>query len=138
MRIERFTTADCGEAYALWEKTEGVSLSGSDAPKQLRRFLTINAKTSFVAKMDKAIVGTVLCGNDGRRGYIYHLAVSPKYRKMGVGRKLIDHCLNALSEEGIQKCHAFVFADNKNGRDFWQSLSWKERTDLTLFSKELD
>jgi N-acetylglutamate synthase len=138
MRIERFTTTDYSEAYALWEETDGVGLSSSDSPEHLLRFLTANAKSSFVARIDKVVAGTVLCGNDGRRGYIYHLAVLPKYRKMGVGRKLIDHCLNALSEEGIQKCHAFVFANNKNGRDFWQSLSWKERTDLIVFSKEPD
>jgi putative acetyltransferase len=90
---------------------------------------------SFVAVGDGGIVGAVLAGHDGRRGYIHHLAVHPDWRRHGIGRRLIDRCLGALRDAGINKCHTFVFRDNPGGIAFWKSLGWTPRTDLGLLSR---
>jgi len=60
--------------------------------------------------MDAQVVGTTLCGQDGRRGYLYHLAVDPKYRRQpGLGKQLMQASLVGLNKSlGIQKCHIMV------------------------------
>ena len=81
------------------------------------------------------LIGAVLSGHDGRRGYIHHLAVRTDWRGSGIGRGLVDRCLQALEEAGIQKCHLFIYTDNKNGMAFWQSVGWTARAELRVVSK---
>ena len=126
------------EVIKLWRQCEGVGLSSTDSKGNIHSFLEKNTGTNFIAKIDNRLVGTVLAGHDGRRGYIYHLAVHPDWRRQGLGRKLVDRCLTALREAGIQKCHLFVFTDNVSGLDFWKALGWEKRSDLFVMSKTLE
>jgi putative acetyltransferase len=124
--------------HALWRQSKGIGLSDADSRESIRRYLARNPKMSFIAKADGRVVGAVLCGHDGRRGYIHHLAVHPRYQRQGIGHGLLDYCLAALRAEGIQKCHLFVFANNPEGIAFWESMGWTFRSDIGVMSKNLD
>lgn len=136
--LREMEIADYPEVMDLWQRTEGVGLSASDARDSIDRFLERNPGLSFIALVDGAIAGTVVCGHDGRRGYIYHLAVADAYRRQGIGDKLVDRCLDALNEAGIDKCHLFVFRDNDAANTFWRDTGWTERTDLNMMSRMTD
>lgn len=122
---------------SFWQETPGIGLSSADVPEQLDRFLRRNAGHSFVAEVNREIVGTVLCGHDGRRGYVYHLAVKPEFRREGIATELMGFVLKGLRNAGIQKCHLFVFGQNELAQAFWESMGWSRRGDIIVFSKIL-
>ena len=109
---------DYDEIYALWKKTPGVGLSNADSRENIQRFLIRNQGMSFCYEENGKIVGTALCGHDGRKGYIYHIAVAEEYRGRGIGRLLVKRCLQRLMEEGIDKCNLNVFRNNAIGNAF--------------------
>jgi ribosomal protein S18 acetylase RimI-like enzyme len=125
---------DYAAVRALWASCEGVGLSSADRPEALRSYLARTPGMSCVAVREAQIVGAALCGHDGRRGYLNHLAVDPTHRRQGVARRLVAHCLAALQEAGIAKCHLFVFASNREGRSFWRHIGWELRHDLAVAS----
>lgn len=122
---------------ALWQRCEGVGLSSADARERIQFYLERNPGMSFVALHDTEVVGAILCGHDGRRGYIHHLAVDSHYRRAGIGRSLVEHCLQALQAVGIQKCHLFIFHENDNGRAFWEGIGWTWRQDVRVMSRQV-
>jgi ribosomal protein S18 acetylase RimI-like enzyme len=134
VRVAAMTSTDFDEVEALWKATPGVGLYPGDDREAIIRFLKRNPGLSFVATTGGRLVGAVLCGHDGRRGYITHLAVDAAFRREGIGRRLVERCLSALRAEGIEKAHLFVFEDNEGGRAFWQRLGWNERNDLITMS----
>jgi putative acetyltransferase len=132
------TIEDYDRVTALWRSSEGIGLSSTDARESIARFLDRNPGLSFVAEDRQALVGAVLCGHDGRRGYIYHLAIDRSHRTRGLGAALARRCLSALRDAGIDKCHIFVFRDNDAARAFWRRVSWEERGDLVVLSRYTD
>jgi ribosomal protein S18 acetylase RimI-like enzyme len=132
IRVFRFE--DHPQALALWESTDGVGLSSADSRENVGRFLRRNPDLSFVATDGNAIVATILCGHDGRRGLIHHLAVASTHRRRGLGRALVARALAALRHESIEKCHLLVFDHNSEGRAFWRGIGAEERTSLGIFS----
>lgn len=135
--IRCFQPADIEGALALWRRTEGVGLSDADRPEALGAFLERNPGLSQVALADGRLAGTVLCGTDGRRGYLHHLAVEAASRRAGIGCALVAAALAALAQVGIRKCHAFVFRDNLLGALFWERAGWERREDLVVHSKPI-
>lgn len=133
--IRSLTIDDYDAVTALWQGTGGIGLSQADERHAIARYLDRNPGLSFVAHMDDQLVGAVLCGHDGRRGFIHHLAVRSSHQRQGVGQALAERCVDALRREGIDKCHLFVFSMNGNARAFWQRLGWQPRDDLVLMSK---
>ncbi len=134
-------TMDAYDAVmALWERVEGVGLhDDTDSRDGIRAYLERNPGMSFVAVRAGVVVGAVLSGNDGRRGYIHHLAVASECRRQGIGRRLIDSCLEAQRAAGISKCHVFVYCDNKDGIAFWESHGWHRRSaEITVMSRDVD
>ena len=122
----------------LWKESEGIGLSRADSKESIRFYLERNPNMSLVAKESNGtLVGAVLCGHDGRRGYIHHLVVRSDYRRQGIGRKLVEECLSRLQAAGIQKCHLFIINDNLSGIAFWKSLGWIPRTDIGVISKDI-
>jgi len=109
---------DYSEIYELWENTPGVGLSDADTRENIHGFLLRNKGISFVYRYEDRIIGTILCGHDGRREYIHHVTVAEKYRRRGIGQMLVDKSLQKLREEGINKCHIFVFNNNAIGNVF--------------------
>jgi len=127
------------DVHALWVQAEGVGLHDySDSRESIAAYLERNPGMSFVATVDGVVVGAVLAGHDGRRGYLHHLTVNPDCRRRGIGRRLVDGCLDALREAGIAKCHLFIFNTNETGIAFWESVGWTPRTDLRIVSKVID
>jgi len=124
--ISPMSITDYDDAVALWLRTEGMSLEleDVDAREQVARYLERNAGMSFVARTEDRLVGAVMCGHDGRRGYLHHLAIDREYRRLGIGSALVACCLAALHADGISRCNIFVLADNECGRRFWEEHGW--------------
>ena len=135
--ISEMTIDDYAAAYGLWEASEGVRLNGADSKDAVRAYLLRNRGLSFVAKREGKLLGAALCGHDGRRGYLHHLAVDASCRRHGIGRALVERCLKALRALGIRKCHLLVYSSNAAGQEFWQAIGWSRRDDLLIMSKEL-
>ena len=135
--IRPMVMSDYAAVRRLWESCDGIGVNDADHPASLRRYLARNPGMSFVARRDDRVVGTVLCGHDGRRGYLNHLAVHPQFRRRGLARQLVDRSLEALEGDGIAKCHLFVFSTNQDGRRFWQRIGWELRGDLAVASRVL-
>jgi N-acetylglutamate synthase len=132
-----FSINDYEEVISLWRATPGIGLSDADSREAIAAYLARNPGLSFVARDAQRLVGAVLCGSDGRRGYLHHLAVHPDARHQGTGQALVERCLSGLRGVGIHKCHLFVIAGNAAGGAFWQHVGWKLRTDLVIMSKDI-
>jgi N-acetylglutamate synthase len=131
------TPKDCTAVLALWRSVPGIGLDDDcDSRRGIARYLKRNPGCSFVACAGDAIVGAVLSGHDGRRGYLHHLAVAPPHRGLGVGKALVLRCLQALARQHIPKCNIFLFQSNADGRAFWQHNGWNLRRDLKVLQKE--
>lgn len=128
---------DFPEMLELWKRTPGIGITREDTEENMIKFLVRNKGMSFVCKNDNRIVGTSLCGHDGRRGYIYLTAVSPEHRGKGIGRLLVEKNLEELRKAGIGKCRLFVLSDNELGHAFWRKTGWVVREDIATYSKEL-
>ncbi len=127
---------DYSEVYELWSSCEGVGLNKiDDSELGIERFLLRNPGTCFVAKQEGKVVGAILAGQDGRRGYIYHLAVVKQYRGQGIGKELVCCAVNALNRLGIQKTALVVYSDNENGNQFWEKIGFEIRDDLNYRNK---
>src|SRR5436190_12427653 len=124
IRYIEFTIEHYEDACKLWEKTEGVGLTIGDTKKSLNKYLTSNPGMSFVCIDIKSdtLIGTVLGGNDGRRGFIYHLAVHPDYRNKSIGKALVEYSIEALKKAGIERCIIMVKSDNEEGMSFWKKI----------------
>lgn len=134
-RIRAMTPADYDAVIALWLATPGIGLSGADDREPITAYLARNPGLSLVAVRGGALVGAVLCGHDGRRGYVHHLAVSPSERGRGLGRALADRCLAGLGALGIAKASIVVFAANAEGQAFWRATGWTARDDLLVMQR---
>lgn len=131
MTIRTMTMDDYEKVYALWKSTAGMGMRTlDDSPEYIARFLARNPTTSFVAQEDGRIVGVMLSGNDGRRGYIYHAAVDEALRGRGIGRALLAAVLDALRKEHINRVALVVYAKNEVGNRFWESAGFTVRSDL--------
>jgi putative acetyltransferase len=134
--IRAMEIADYEAVAALWRRTEGVAQNESDTQEAIADFLRHNPAMSSVAVSEAgAIVGAVLCGSDGRRGYLHHLAVERAERKRGVATRLLVRCFGELARAGIAKCNLFLFDDHAQGAAFWEHAGWLERSDLRVFQK---
>lgn len=133
--IRAMAADDLEAVLALWQSMPGIGLNESDSDPQLRLFLARNPGLSLVAEDGRRIVAAVLCGHDGRRGFLYHLAVLAEYRQRGLGTQLVDRCLAGLAAEGVLKCNALVYVDNDGAQRFWRRGGWSHRSDLILMQQ---
>jgi putative acetyltransferase len=136
-RIVPFEITDYDDAVALWRGSEGILLGAADERDAIARYLARNDRMSHVARKDGRLVGAVLCGTDGRRGFLHHLAVAAPDRREGIGTALVTRALERLVQHGIEKCHLMVTVENADARRFWERLGWKERDDVVLMSRVL-
>ena len=138
INIRKMLIDDYEQVYSLWTSCKGMGLNNlDDSNDGIKRFLDRNPDTCFVAVSDNTIVGVILVGNDGRRGYIYHTAVSPDYRRQGIGKKLLDKAIDSLRLCGINKVALVVFEGNETGNDFWENMGFSSREDLVYRNKSL-
>jgi len=138
-KIERMKIQDYQEIISLWENTDGIGLTGKDdSKKSIKKFLKKNPHTCFVVKhKSKEIVGTIMAGNDGRRGHIYHLTVKPEYRKKGLGKKMLEKVEKRLHKDGISRAFLVAFKNNSVGNLFWDNVGYTIRADLHYRNKDL-
>src|SRR6266567_2945874 len=126
IKTREFSISDYDAALELWQRVEGLEIAEGDDREGVSHFLRRNRGLSRVAIDGAAIVGVALCGHDGRRGYVYHLAVDPAYQRCGLGRRLLDECLNGLRSAGVKRVIIMVADDNQRGAEFWKRQGWEE------------
>ena len=123
-----FSINDYDAAVELWQRVEGLEIAEGDDKQSVAQFLARNPGLSRVATDGSGIVGVALCGHDGRRGHIYHLAVDPAYQRRGLGKRLLDECLESLRRTGVKRVIIMVADDNPRGRKFWKCCGWEAIT----------
>jgi N-acetylglutamate synthase len=121
-----FSISDYDAALELWQRVEGLEIAEGDDREGVAHFLARNPGLSRVATDGTTIVGVALCGHDGRRGYIYHLAVEPIYQGGGLGKRLMNECLDSLRRVGLKRALILVANDNPRGQKFWRRCGWEE------------
>lgn len=132
--VRIMTIEDYEGVYALWKKIKGFGIRSIDDSKEgVARFLKRNPTTSVVAEKDGRIVGSILCGHDGRRGCLYHVCVDEDYRRHGIGKRMVVFAMKALKEEKINKVSLIAFTENDIGNAFWNTIGWTERLDLNYY-----
>lgn len=132
--IRPMTMDDYDAVIHLMKSTPGVSFRDTDSREATARYLERNPDLSFVAEKDARVIGCIMSGHDGRRGYLQHLVVLPEHRRQGIANALVGNCLAQLERLGIRKSHIDVFRSNESGQDYWQSQGWRLRTDIHRYS----
>lgn len=131
MNFRLMQISDYDSIYNLWTNTPGMGLNSVDDSKEgIEKFLKRNPSTCFIAEENEKIVGVIMAGNDGRRGYIYHIAVLPEFRGKHIAKTLVENAMAALEKEGITKVALVVFEKNQNGNGFWEKIGFTVRNDL--------
>ncbi len=137
--IRIMTMDDYEEVYKLWKKIHGFGIRSIDDSREgIERFIKRNPKTSIVAEMDGKIVGSILCGHDGRRGCFYHVCVDEAYRRRGIGKTMVVHAMEELKKEKINKVSLIAFTKNDVGNAFWNQIGWTKREDLNYYDFTLN
>ena len=138
MKIRLMTIEDYEKVYHLWLSCEGMGLNNLDDSKDgIARYLDRNPDTCFVAEESDEVIGVIIAGHDGRRGFIYHTAVNPNYRNQGIATRLVEAAMDALKANGINKVALVVFDRNKDGNAFWEKVGFTVREDLVYRNKAI-
>ena len=135
-QIQELALDDYEPVMALWNCTPGVR--ATESREEFARILSRNPGLSCVVRDGERIVAAMFCCQDGRRGYLYHLAVVESHRRQGIARAMVQRCLGLLKELGITRCTLFVVADNEEGAAFWKQIGWRERVDLKAMAMDLE
>ncbi len=134
MIIREMKPEDYDQIYSMWQITSKRALSEADSRQGIEKYLARNPGMSMVAEIDGKIVGTVLAGHDGRRGFIHHMAVVPQFRRHGIGKKLAKAATDKIFEDGIDKIHIFCYQNNETGQSFWRDFGFEKREDVFVYS----
>ena len=133
------TIEDFDQVHALWMTISGFAIRSIDDSREgVERFLRRNPTTRVVAEEDGKIVGSILCGHDGRRGCLYHVCVHKDYRMRGIGKAMVVYAMNALKAEEISKVSLIAFTRNDIGNAFWNRIGWTRRLDLNYYDFTLN
>lgn len=134
MIIRPMRMSDYEEVHALWMTIRGFGIRAiDDGAEDVERFINRNPETSVVAVTDGRIVGSILCGSDGRQGTLYHVCVAGDYRRMGIGRQMVGYCMRQLRKMRINKVSLVAFTSNQVGNAFWRGIGWKKREDFYYY-----
>jgi len=129
--------SDYESAVVLWRSIEGMGLNESDTEEAIAQFLERNPGFSAVATAGAVLIGTVLCGHNGRAGFLYHFAVAPHWRHQGIGKRLVGYSFRKLTEASIPRCNIFVYTDNVEGNQFWLRDGWVDPTTWKVLQKRV-
>ena len=130
MLIRVMTANDYDSVAKLWTSSNGIGVNPDDSKENISKYLQRNPNTSFVAVENGEIVGAILAGHDGYRGFIHHTAVSVSHRGIGIGTKLVNTAVDAIRNEGINKVVLVAFKTNTLGNSFWEKRGFSIREDL--------
>ena len=132
--IMPMTEDDYDDVRALWMTIRGFGIRAlDDSREDVQRFIRRNPTTSVVARMDGRIVGSILCGSDGRQGALYHVCVARDYRRRGIGTHMVGYCMHQLRLMGINKVSLIAFASNDAGNAFWKQIGWTRKSDVNYY-----
>ena len=132
--IMPMTEDDYDDVRALWMTIRGFGIRAlDDSREDVQRFIRRNPTTSVVARMDGRIVGSILCGSDGRQGALYHVCVAREYRRRGIGTHMVGYCMHQLRLMGINKVSLIAFASNDAGNAFWKQIGWARKSDVNYY-----
>lgn len=132
------TKDDYDAVYRVWYSTPGMGLNTVDDSREgIEKYLKRNPTTCFIALCEDIVIGVILSGHDGRRGYIYHTAVLPEFRGNGIAKQLVNLAMAALEEEGIHKVALVAFEQNEIGNAFWEHIGFTAREDLVYRNKNI-
>ncbi len=125
VELKPMQASDYDEVRALWLSIRGFGIRAlDDSREEIRRFLERNPTTSVVARLDGRVVGSILCGSDGRQGSLYHVCVAADCRRRGIGTQMVGYCMQRLREMGINKVSLIAFKRNSTGNAFWKTIGW--------------
>ncbi len=137
--IRTMTIEDYDGVRDLWMTIKGFAIRSIDDSREgVERFLMRNPSTSVVCEEDGNIIGSILCGHDGRRGCFYHVCVHPDHRRHGIGKQMVVFAMNALKDEHINKVSLIAFTKNDIGNAFWNCMGWTRRLDLNYYDFTLN
>ena len=137
--IRPMTIEDYDGVFALWNSIKGFAIRSIDDSREgVEIFLKRNPGISVVADYNGRIVGAILCGHDGRRGCLYHVCVHSEFRRRGIGKDMVVHCMEELHKEHINKVSLIAFTKNDIGNAFWNSMAWTRREDLNYYDFTLN
>ena len=137
--IRSMEIEDYPAVWALWQGIRGFGIRSIDDSKEgVARFLARNPGISVVAERDGEVVGSILCGHDGRRGCLYHVCVKENCRMQGIGKAMVVFCMEALKRERINKVSLIAFTKNDVGNAFWKEIGWTKRGDLNYYDFTLN
>ena len=132
--IMPMTEDDYDDVRALWMTIRGFGIRAlDDSREDVQRFIRRNPTTIVVARMDGRIVGSILCGSDGRQGALYHVCVAREYRRRGIGTHMVGYCMHQLRLMGINKVSLIAFASNDAGNAFWKQIGWTRKSDVNYY-----
>ena len=132
--IRAMEVTDYDGVFALWNQMKGFAIRSIDDSREgIEKFLHRNPGISVVAEENGQIIGAILCGHDGRRGFLYHVCVNPNNRLKGVGNRMVAFAVEALHKEGINKVSLIAFTQNDIGNAFWNGIGWTKREDLNYY-----
>jgi ribosomal protein S18 acetylase RimI-like enzyme len=132
-----FVIGDFDRALALWKEMGEIEICEGDSREEIGTYLERNPGLSCVAEVGGKMIGAVLCGHDGRRGWIYHLAVAAAHRGRGIGKLLIEECCRGLREAGLRRAIILVERGNSGGREFWVRNGWEDIANAIPMGKDL-
>ena len=139
IKIRAMKIEDFDQVHALWMKISGFGIRSIDDSREgVKRFLKRNPDCSVVAERDGQIIGSILCGHDGRRGCLYHVCVHPDHRKQGIGKSMVVFAMQALKKDQINKVCLIAFTQNDIGNAFWKEIGWTKREDLNYYDFTLN
>ena len=125
--LEPMTIGDYDEVRALWLTISGFGIRAlDDSREDIDRFIRRNPTTSVVARVGGRIIGSILCGSDGRQGALYHVCVAKPWRRRGIGTMMVAYCMRELSSMGINKVSLIAFRSNDAGNAFWKNIGWTQ------------
>ena len=134
MIVRTMTIEDYQGVHDLWMTIKGFAIRSIDDYREgVERFLKRNPATSVVAEENGEIVGSILCGHDGRRGCLYHVCVREDCRMRGIGKSMVVRCMEELEKEKISKVSLIAFTENDIGNAFWKEIGWTKREDLNYY-----
>ena len=139
INIVPMTPEDYDDVRALWMTIRGFGIRAlDDSREDIERFIARNPTTSVVARDGDRIVGSILCGSDGRQGALYHVCVAKEYRRRGIGTQMVAFCMHQLRYMGINKVSLIAFTTNEAGNAFWNKIGWKKKTNVNYYEFELN
>lgn len=136
--IREMASEDYSAAIKIWTATPGMKIEEADSEAGIARYLSRNPGLSHVAEIDGEIIGTVLCGEDGRRGYLQHLCVKESHRNKGIAKALLKAAIDSFRTHELYEIRIFVFKDNELANEFWQDQGWFLRDDIFVHAYKLE